>query len=1592
MRKKRFPILLGLLAITLIFVVSACNLGTTSEESVDITELPTETAAVATRTLLPDGTIPTSVGATVTQIPLPTTIQNTSVAILPPTSALPPRATNTPTPISILILAPAPGSTVSGNVQILGSAIHPSFLQYRLEYGPEPNPSNLWFPITGIVQSPVLNSVLGIWNTNTASSPDGTYQIRLRVFLRDGRQETTVINGIRIQNRQPTAVPTNTPTVPRPIAAFTQDITTGNAPLVVRFTNQSSGQITSYSWDFGDGSNTTAVNPTHTFSNPGIYNVTLRATGPGGTANVTRQINVTSAAAPTAGFITNTTSGEAPLSVSFTNQSTGSITSYTWDFGDGSTSNEVNPTYTFNDVGTYNVILTATGPGGSSNVVRQITVENPQVPAPIAGFSASILTGERPLTVDFTDSSQGDITQYLWDFNGDGITDSTDASPSHTYNDAGTFNVRLTVIGDGGQNTTNTDIVVQEPPNAPTADFSVNNSSGDIPLTVNFTNASSGEITGYAWDFDNDGITDSTDENPSHTYADAGTYTAVLSVTGPGGTTTTQTTINATTPIIPPTANFTTDVTTGEAPLTVAFTNTSDGSDLTYAWDFDNDGVIDSNVSSPSHEYATAGQYTAVLSITNDAGTDSAQVTINVSESVAQVVAPVASFTTDVNTGTAPLTVTFTSNSTGTIDSFAWDFDSDGIADNTTDNPATFTYNTAGTFNASLTVSNSAGSNTIAIPITVTEALVAPVASFTTDVNTGSSPLTVTFTSSSTGTIDSFAWDFDGDGVADNTTDNPATFTYNTAGTFNASLTVTNGAGSDTIALPITVTEALVAPVASFTTDVNTGTAPLMVTFTSSSTGTIDSFAWDFDGDGVADNTTDNPASFTYNTAGTFNASLTVTNGAGSDTIALPITVTEALVAPVASFTTDVNTGTAPLMVTFTSTSTGTIDSFAWDFDGDGVADNTTDNPATFTYNTAGTFNASLTVTNGAGSDTIALPITVTEALVAPVASFTTDVNTGTAPLTVTFTSNSTGTVDSFAWDFDGDGVADNTTDNPASFTYNTAGTFNASLTVTNGAGSDTIALPITVTEALVAPVASFTTDVNTGTAPLTVTFTSNSTGTIDSFAWDFNGDGVADNTTDNPASFTYNTAGTFNASLTVTNGAGSDTIALPITVTEALVAPVASFTTNVNTGTAPLMVTFTSNSTGTIDSFAWDFDGDGVADNTTDNPASFTYNTAGTFNASLTVTNGAGSDTISLPITVNAALVAPVASFTTDINTGTAPLTVTFTSTSTGTVDSFAWDFNGDGVADNTTDNPTVFTYDTAGTFNASLTVTNGAGSNTSSATITVEAAVVTPPSGDIALTVDVGGNNEIFLINADGTGGTNITNNGANDRDPVWSPDGSKIAFVSNRNGASDIFVYTLADQSLQTLTQAAGENINPAWRGDGSQIIFSSNRDGTYDLFAMNADGSNVVKLPSSDTANETQPSWSPDGNRVLFVSDASGNNDITVMNNDGSNMLALTIDGSNDEHPRWKPDGSSVVFMSERAGDRDIFSVNVDGSNLVQLTFDASNEEEPSYAPDGNTIYFTSDRTADKNIFTMNADGTNVVQLTNATVNESQAHRR
>ncbi|MCU0513924.1 MAG: PKD domain-containing protein, partial [Anaerolineae bacterium] len=166
------------------------------------------------------------------------------------------------------------------------------------------------------------------------------------------------------------------------------------------------------------------------------------------------------------------------------------------------------------------------------------------------------------------------------------------------------------------------------------------------------------------------------------------------------------------------------------------FTNTSTGSGAVYAWDFNNDGQTDSTDQSPSFTYTAPGTYVARLTASNSGGSTTKQETITVNP--VQITAPVASFTVDVSSGTAPLAVAFTNTSTGTIDSLAWDFNGDGTADATAGNTQSFTYSAEGTYTVSLTVTNAGGSNTFTGSISVSAALpAAPIANFTTDVSSG---------------------------------------------------------------------------------------------------------------------------------------------------------------------------------------------------------------------------------------------------------------------------------------------------------------------------------------------------------------------------------------------------------------------------------------------------------------------------------------------------------------------------------------------------------------------------------------------------------------------------------------------------------------------------------------------------------------------------------------------------------------------------------------------------------------------------------------------------------------------------------------
>ncbi len=791
-RIHRHVLWVGLLLLML--VVSACNLtGAPEQEQIATNEslLTASPSGMPTRTPistsgLPTLIFPTNLPTIVAQVP-------TTSGGFVPTSVRPPLFPSpTPLPVSIMILAPTFGNIVAGNVQVLGSAIHPQFLQYQLEYGPDPNQSNLWFPVAGAVTSPRINELLGIWNTSAVQ--DARYQLRLRVFLRDGIVLTTVVGNITVQNRVSTPVPTPTQNIPRPVAAFTQDRTTGDAPLRVQFTNQSIGSITGVTWSFGDGNSSQQVNPIHTFNAPGRYTVTLTVNGPGGSSNVSREIDVTSPSAPVAGFTQDRTSGIAPLTIRFEDRSSGNITNYQWNFSDGTTSSERNPQHTFTVPGTYNVFLNVTGPGGTSSVTRQITVGGLQspTPSPTATITPSVIPPADTPTQVVVVPTETSIPPTAT------FTDvPTSIPPTATFTDVPTLIPPTATFTDVPTSipptATFTDVPTSIPPTAtftdmptsiptdvPTATLIPTNTtepepvanfgfavSPEFPLVVQFGNQSTGNLVAVFWDF-GDGAT-SAEVNPQHTYAQGGTYTVTLTVTdtlGRNAQASQQVTVEQAL-----SANFTAQALEAGA---VQFTDQSVGAITAWLWDF-GDGAT-SVEQNPQHIYAQGGTYTVTLTITGG----NAQ-TAQTSQQVTVEQALSANFTAQALDAGA---VQFTDQSVGAITAWLWDF-GDG-ATSPEQNPQ-HTYAQGGTYTVTLTITGgNAQTAQTSQQVTVEQALSADFTAQALDAGA------VQFTDQSIGAITAWLWDF-GDGAT--SPEQSPQHTYAQTNTYSVRLVVTDANG-----------------------------------------------------------------------------------------------------------------------------------------------------------------------------------------------------------------------------------------------------------------------------------------------------------------------------------------------------------------------------------------------------------------------------------------------------------------------------------------------------------------------------------------------------------------------------------------------------------------------------------------------------------------------------------------------------------------------------------------------------------------------------------------------------------------------------
>ncbi|AKB82085.1 cell surface protein [Methanosarcina barkeri 3] len=499
----------------------------------------------------------------------------------------------------------------------------------------------------------------------------------------------------------------------------------------------------------------------------------------------------------------------------------------------------------------------------------------PSTSSPIADFTATPTSGDAPLTVNFTDTSTGNVSSYSWDFNNDGIIDSTEQNPVYTYIDAGNYTVNLTVTNAIGINSTvKTDyITVSEnstPSEPPISAFLADVTNGTAPLTVKFTDQSTGNISSYSWDFDNDGIIDSTEQSPSYTYGTAGTYTVNLTVSNADGSDSEVKTgyikVTVSSPG-KPVAAFSASSASGKTPLTVAFTDKSSNMPTKWKWSF-GDGAS-STIQNPKHKYSKAGKYTVTLTVANAKGSN----TITETDYIKVISKPDANFTSSVTSGKAPLNVKFTDTSTGMASGWIWEF-GDG-SKSFVENP-THKYSKAGTYTVNLTVKNAAGSN----KVTKTEYIkvtAKPVSNFTSSVTSGKAPLNVKFTDTSTGTPAAWIWEF-GDG-SKSFVEHP-THKYSKAGTYTVKLTVKNAVGSNTVTKTDYI-KVTAKPVANFTSSVTSGKSPLTVAFTDTSTGSPSKWKWNF-GDG-ASSTLQNPK-HKYSKAGNYTVTLTATNAAGSST------------------------------------------------------------------------------------------------------------------------------------------------------------------------------------------------------------------------------------------------------------------------------------------------------------------------------------------------------------------------------------------------------------------------------------------------------------------------------------------------------------------------------------------------------------------------------------------------------------------------------------------------------------------------------------------------------------------------------------
>lgn len=1131
----------------------------------------------------------------------------------------------------------------------------------------------------------------------------GVYTIKLVVENALGKDSIIKINYITVY-----ALPT---------VSFSANVVTGCYPLPVQFSNTSipgSTSITSYLWDFGDGNSSTQANPAHIYNASGIYNVSLRVTNDAGctkTLTLTNYINITSGVDA---VFTNSaqTSCNPPTPVVFQNLSTGTGTlNYQWDFGDGNTSIQANPSHIYNATGTYTVQLIAiSNIGCTDTITHTVTISSVQ-----ANFTepATICVGAPAL---FVNTSVPTALSALWTF-GD-ATGSTLISPVKTYTIPGTYNVKLVSnFGVCKDSITKTIVVLPKPANAFTGTPLI---SCVAPLTVTFSNTTTG-ASSYQWNF-GDGNTSST-AAPVHTYTSTGNYTVTLITTNANGCRDTlikQQYIK----IQEPNVVLNNLPQQGCAPFTWTFAATVTSIDpiTNYLWDF-GDGNTSTAIN-PTHTFA-AGVYDIQLIITTAGGCKD---TIRRLQGIRSTIKPVPNFSATPREVCAFVPVVFTDLSTGTVSEWHWLFGDGGSS--TTQNPS-HEYTDTGYFTVTLIVGNYGCYDTLVMPNYIH--VNPPIALFNVILNCNL-PFVRTFTDQSIG-ADEWTWDF-GDGNT-STLQNPIHI-YATAGVFNVTLTVRNltTGCSHSRTTPVIVADEL----ADFAATQTVLCKQVSTTFNAvlHNVGGISNYSWLF-GDGGSGS--GNPVSHIYTASGLYSVRLIITDAAGCKDTTIKLNYIQ-VNGPIANFNASVAGSCLLSSVTFNDLSTtdgfNALVTWNWDY-GDGIIETLTAPPFTHSYAGAGVYSVKLKITDAVGCTDSITKINLL-IISTPVAAFS-SVDTLSCPTKpIVFSNSSTGPGLSFLWNF-GDG--NTSTAATPTHAYAAAGIYSVQLMITDMYGCTDQIIKTNFIK-IVAPVASFTVNDSVGTCPPLIVLFTNTSINQNTYQWDF-GDGNFSNAI-SPSHF-YNVAGSYMATLSITGPGGCVSVASKqITIS----GPRGDFSYTNIAGCKPLTVNFVATSLART-AFIWDFN-DGNTITTTDSVISHTYTIPGIYVPKIILLDATGC---TVPITGADTIVVTgvTANFTADTLLFCSYGSVQFTnaSLSNDMITGYLWDF-GDGNT-STAVSPAHF-YATEGIFTPKLKVFTAMGCVDSLLAPVPVKIVKTPsigitqsPNGCVPLQMNFTGN----LLNAD-------------------------------------------------------------------------------------------------------------------------------------------------------------------------------------------------------------------------------------------------